>query len=475
MNEIKREEVATEEEGISLRDVFKSIGKKIWFVLIGALVVALAAVLVFMFAINPVQKSSSMNFEIDYPMSEDGKYPDGSTFNYRDIISRGVVEDAKAKDESFASLDLDKIFEKEGISVSATKQSDDKNAKYTYTVTLKRSYFKGVNAEAFIKALTESFTSFFEAKANSLSYSIDGTTFENASFKDQLRILDEQKAILTAQYDIWIKEYNAGHVVLGKSLGSHRTDVVTTFADDVRTPISTQLSTRGYEYFNCKTTGEDVKNRVVDLQEERILNEAIIVGLKEAMNGGTGSEMKESFSARGSLFAAGDGSETDSSDKNNIIIMPNESDLSSKLAYYSERQAILSQQINNLKVNDKTHETMTLEDYETIAAKIRDYGAETLSKQNREINRRSDILKSVVAAIYKGNTVVIFNSQRLTDNGGTSLAIVGVAVFVAAFAVFAVIAYFVGKNGKKKIDIAENTPDMKDRTEENKANAEEKE
>ena len=193
------------------------------------------------------------------------------------------------------------------------------------------------------------------------------------------------------------------------------------------------------------------------------------------MNGGTGSEMKESFSARGSLFAAGDGSETDSSDKNNIIIMPNESDLSSKLAYYSERQAILSQQINNLKVNDKTHETMTLEDYETIAAKIRDYGAETLSKQYREINRRSDILKSVVAAIYKGNTVVIFNSQRLTDNGGTSLAIVGVAVFVAAFAVFAVIAYFVGKNGKKKIDIAENTPDMKDRTEENKANAQEKE
>lgn len=455
MNEVKKEEAATEEEGISFRDIFNRIGKKIWFVLGGALVVALAAVLVFMFAINPAKKSSSMSFEIDYPMSEDGKYPDGSTFNYRDIISRSVVEGAKEKDESFSSLDLDKIFRNEGISISASKQSDDPNARYTYTVTLKQSYFKGVNSDAFIKALTESFTAFFEAKANSLSYNIDGKTFESASFKDQLRILDEQKAILIAQYDIWIKEYNAGHVVLGKSLGSHRTDVVTTFADDVRTPISTQLSTRGYEYFNCKTTGGDVKSRIADLQEERTLNEAIIAGLKEAMNGGTGGEVKENFSSRAATFAASDGTDADSSDKNNIIIMPNESDLSSKLAFYSERQAILSQQINNLKLAEKTHETMTDEDYETIAAKIREYGAETLSRQYMNLNDRSNTLKSVVAAIYRGNTVVIFNSQRMTDNGGTSLAIVGVAVFVVAFAVFAVIAYFVGKNGKKSKASAE--------------------
>lgn len=461
MSEEKRTETNAEaESGLSLRDVFRIIGKKIWFVLGATVIVTLAAVLVFMFAINPAKQSRSMSFRIDYPMSDEGKYPDGSMFNYRDIVSREVIERAKndpAYKDELAEIDVDKILKKEGITISATPTSDEPDAPYIYTVTLKSAYFGGVSAEDFISALSSAFASFVEGKAEALNYKLEEDIFNSSSYEDQLRLLTEQKAVIIQRYDELIKEYSAGHVVNGKSIGSYRMEVSTMLADTVKIPIENDLSMRGYEYFNKSVVvnGErdDIMVRVQQLQEEMKLDRSILEELRSYYTDVT-TQPKEKVAA----YAASDEGSSDNTGGNGsgIIIMPGDSDLSQKLAYYSERYSIIKQQLVYLTSNGKNDGSIDFEnedfsgkDFTAMRDEIVAFG-DKLSTQFNILNERAETLKGVISNIYQKDTVLTFNSQRATREGGTNLVIVAVGVLVVSFVVFAVIAFFAGRKNLNK-------------------------
>lgn len=454
MNEEKKEELNdNSDSGISIRDIFRIIGKKIWFALAGAVAVTIAAVLVFMFAVNPAKQYESMSFRIDYPMSSNGKYPDGSTFNYRDIASRGVIEAAKNNadfKEEFASVDVDKILKIGAIQVSASQNSSESNAAYTYTVTLKSSAFSGISSEHFIAALVDAFTSFVEDKAGSLDYKLDGDIFNSSSFEDQLLLLTEQKSVIMQRYDELIREYSAGHVVGSKSLGSYRMEVETMLADTVKIPIENDLSTRGYEYFNKSVTADEVKVRVQQLQEELQLDRAILEELKSYY---TDVSMQAEIARGATTYAADEGSnETTDNNNGNIIIMPGDSNLSQRMAYYSERYAIVKQQLAYLTKDNTIDETTNLDsknyDFTDRADEIARFGDKLLAQYNI-LNERADTLTRTISSIYNRDTLVTFNSQRASEEGGTSLMIVAVGAFVVAFVVFLVVAFLVGKKNSK--------------------------
>ncbi len=455
MNEEKNEELnGNNEDGLSIREICHIIGKKIWYVLGGSLLAAIAAVLIFMFALNPAKKYDSMSFQIDFPMSTERKYPDGSMFDYRDMVSRSVIEGAKNNSEykdEFASLNVDKIMKDGAVSISARKTSDSSDASYVYTVSLKSSYFSGIDSEKFILALAESFSSFIEQKAKGLDYRLEEEIFRNASFKDQLTLLVEQKSVILKQYDDWIKEYNPGYVVKGKSLGSYRMEVATMLADNVKTPLENDLSIRGYEYFNSFVTAEEVGRRVKQLQEDLKRNKAILSELKSYY-----TEVSSQSRNRATTFAASDdGSDSSNNNGGSIIIMPGDSDLSQKMAYYGERVAIIQQQIVYLSDEPSADETTDFEthDFAAMAEEIKTFG-KNFESQFNILNGRAETLRSVVSAIYRENTVVTFDSREVSSSGGTSIVIVGVGVFVVAFLVFALIAFLVGKKNLKSAKIA---------------------
>ena len=151
MNEEKKEnQNDVDEGGVSVREIFGIIGKKIWAVLLGTIVVTLAAVLIFMFALNPAKQSKNMSFKIKYPFSSDLKYPDGSMFDYRDIVSEEVIAAAKENadyKEEFASLDVKKIVKAEAVEIFARQISEEPEVSYVYTLTLKSNFFGGVNEQ----------------------------------------------------------------------------------------------------------------------------------------------------------------------------------------------------------------------------------------------------------------------------------------------------------------------------------------
>lgn len=469
MNEERKEEFdGNTEGGVSLREICRIIGKKIWCVLAGAVLVTIAAVLLFTYALNPAKQYKNMSFQIDYPMSDNGKYPDGSLFDYRDMVSREVIAEA-LKDKKFASLNADKVING-GVSISAQQILNEVDTPYyIYTVSLKSSCFDGVAAEDFISALTDAFVKVvIERKADELDYKLNKEIFNSASYKNQLLLLTEQKDVIVKQYDEWIKEYNAGHVVEveqgekkeKKSLSVFRTEVMTTLADTVKTPIENDLTTKGYEYFNEGVDVENIKIRVKQLLEELEFDKAVLEELRESYTNVSSQAAQLDSGISTYASSSGDDNSDSSGSGGSIIIMPSgDSNLSQRMAYYSERYAIVKQQITYLTsksdtLKGKAADEITENDVENanfdkMVKLIQDFG-DNLSRQFGELEKRAGTLTEVIREIYRRDTVIIFNARSASSEGGTSTLIVGAGAFVVSFIVFAVVAYFVGRSGKSK-------------------------
>ncbi|MDE6411285.1 MAG: hypothetical protein K2L02_01960 [Clostridia bacterium] len=416
MNEERKEEQSGNEEGgVSIKEIFRIIGKKIWYVLAGTLAVTLAAVLIFMFAINPAKQSKSMDFEINYPASAEEKYPDGAAFNYRDIVSRGVIENAKKKDEKFASIDVDKLYkDKDGITISASRKSENEN--YVYTISLKTSYFSGVDMEDFILQIGESFKDFIKGKAQDLDFKIN--SFEDTSYRNQLDLLKSKKEALVKEYGKWIKKYGEGRIVNGKSFGDLLNDVTTAFDDNAFSFIENTITVSGYEYFNKDVTAKAIQDRIDFLNAEKRL----LIKKLEKLNG--------TNTASGYAVVKQQGEDEEG---NTIIIMPPE-DSSQAIA---ERLAVIETQLD------------VLTDDEATVAQIAEYGENNLTPYFNALNAQAETLKQVISSLYGSDTVLTFDTKNFRKEGDTSIVIVGVAVFVVSFLVLSVVAYFVGKKSAK--------------------------
>lgn len=439
-----------DEGGISVREIFGIIGKKIWYVLAGTILATLAAMLIFKLALNPAKQSRSMSFKIEYPFCSELKYPDGSVFDYRDIVSEKVI--AAAKDnaeykEEFSSLDTNKILRNEAVAISARRASAELDAPYVYTISLKSAYFKGVNAAHFIDALTRAFiTEEIAFKAASLDYKLDEAVFKEASYRDQLTFLTEQKTMILNRYGEWIEEYEEVYRVLGKSLGTHRTEAKTVFADKDRDFIENDLTLKGFEYFNGSVNEEEVKARIIQLQAELKFVRAILEDLKNYNTGAAG------YSAV--IPYADDNADASAPVGNTTVIVNGNSELMSyvkrsqtiqrQIAYLTGKSSALA----GIAIDAMESSDIEKADFGTIVDEIEAFGAK-LIKQFNALNESADTLTDVIREIYTQSTLVSFESNSVKSSGGTSIPIVGAAVFVVAFLVFAAVAYFMGRRRDK--------------------------
>ena len=106
-------------EGVSVNELWGMLVKHIWAVLLAAVLFAAALILLFAFVVNPLGRSYSMEFYLTYPGSDLLKYPDGSSFSYRELISLEALASVKASDERFGSVDTVKMVQEDGISITA--------------------------------------------------------------------------------------------------------------------------------------------------------------------------------------------------------------------------------------------------------------------------------------------------------------------------------------------------------------------
>ena len=123
-----------EANGISLRDIFKTIFTQKWLALIIAVVITVGGVLAIQLGYNNGQKYYTSQFSLVLPEDDNEgtryTYPDGVPFQYADMIAYKSLNAVKKSDERFTDIDIDSIAKKGAISISR-EVNEEKETTYT--------------------------------------------------------------------------------------------------------------------------------------------------------------------------------------------------------------------------------------------------------------------------------------------------------------------------------------------------------
>lgn len=193
----------SEQKPVTFGKVCK-VALKRWklFLIVG--VVATAACTVgITFGLNKAIGRYEANFTYNSSDLKSGLYCDGSYFYYAKMCSKENLENVKASDPDFASIDIDKMVRKSGISVSETitPLTTTKNA-YSYTVSAKVKYFANKDqAKKFIDAVVSYPLDVDRSVAVASSFDTNLDLYDVAdTYEEQLAYLEGQANTLDGYY-----------------------------------------------------------------------------------------------------------------------------------------------------------------------------------------------------------------------------------------------------------------------------------
>ncbi|MBQ9520082.1 MAG: hypothetical protein IJR67_01250 [Acholeplasmatales bacterium] len=145
------------EEGVSLGQILKVFfGRWKQFLVITALV-TVVAILGIMFIYNKPNQVYSSTFKYNTSDLNNGKYVDGSSFDYTLLSSEKVLTEVKNSNEKFKDLDVTKLSQNFNSAITIKTNVDkDTKAFISFTITIKKNAFSNDQiGKDFITALTE--------------------------------------------------------------------------------------------------------------------------------------------------------------------------------------------------------------------------------------------------------------------------------------------------------------------------------
>lgn len=431
------------ENGITLGELCRIICKKIWIVLGAAVLVTLVAALLFAFLINPMRSTYEMGFRIVYPGSKDLKYPDGSPFYYQDMITEEYLTAAKASDERFASVNIERMLEKGDIEISLVTKNNNSSASANtvqYLLSVKGSYFASKEvATDFIKALASLPEERVNEIASSADFKLDESVFERASFSLKLDLLADQKANISEQYKTWIELLDSSYrVKLGET-----SKTLISFASEARSAFDEEDRLR-------------LKLEQYDFHSEDVASERAALADEYEANLRTIAQLKESKSVTTYAIAAP---------------LATTSDESGIEVWFPEPELTTDQKLQKLITRNENIITL-LGAYDPVSGFSKDGGTlatelpafvKELNRQFVELKQTAETASLVSNALYGQESYTRFDSRYAEEEGGTSLIVVALGGFVIGFAIACVVVCFIdypkykrAKNQPKPEEAAEN-------------------
>ena len=422
-----------EQGGVSMSDIWTSVKKKLWLVLVIVVVCTAGFGLLFAFAINPRLSEYSLDFRILYPTSSTSRYPDGSPFYDFDIVSQDFLERAKASDEAFSSLDLKKMLRDGDIKLDVDRREEGKGDT-EYSLTVKASSFQNVEtAEKFLRAVAGVPVAVIVENAGNLNYKLDEPTYTGASFEEKIKLLSDLKKTLITAYDEWIALYGGTYVVNGRTLSNHRASLYVTFGENTQSALEAEGQNNGYyglDVGGYETLDAAIKARQSELSSERELNASILEALKEYL--GAGSSSNEPVSVAAAAYAA-DGKTEEEGGSTTVIINPSQNaDISETIAALVKRNEQIARQLT----------VLTPENVKNYLAR--------LDAQFSRLQAAAETVAGVATSVYGKNTAAVITSRAVESDGGVNLILVIVIAFVLSLLFGGAFAYFWDhrKNGK---------------------------
>ena len=251
-----------EDTGISIVDLFKVMYGRKLVILITTLVVMVISVLAVGLGYNMLNSTYVSNFNYNNTEINEGKYIDGSSFDYRSLTSKEVLYNVRSANNDFANVDVDKMVEKGDITVeikynpNAIKETYISNG-YTYTkynikdmyykIAIKKKYFKKeTQAKDFIKALSEYPVSRTQSIAKNLNYNSNLTLYKNAkSYESKVAYLEAQLEYLVTNYTNMLEDFGDS-IVNDKKISTYKNEVNSYFNEYSLVDLENELAANGY-------------------------------------------------------------------------------------------------------------------------------------------------------------------------------------------------------------------------------------
>ena len=446
-----------ENEGISLSEICRLIFKKIWFVVIVS--IALGVIVAGAFFIkNKGSTKYEFSFNLSSPEIIIGslKKPDGSAFNYKDIISKENIETV-AKTSDFSNINTDKLSE--NISIKAVLnpliENETKNIEikpqylYNLTVTANANYFANEKqAKNFFKDLSELQVKKIIQNVEEYNYFQTEELYEKTpSYSYKLSYASEERNYLLDLINSFAENYNDQITNLTFSNLKNQLqskDLIKKIND-----LSTQLNVNGY-YKVTDDAGKVIENLIDSINKS--FNNIYyynfeINNLKENV---------EAINVGSSTNIDGNAVYTKIIEYNTSITQERKNiDLALKNIKYVDsfkgQETTIS---NSIKNNYKKYFNEDF-DINTIASNIQ-YDKdkeETFSKDlnslKGEFSNLAKEFKNTILKLYQGNTYVQYN--EINTIGHTSLILGGIVGVVVGFICSAVVVFVIENNKEKKL------------------------
>lgn len=223
------------EEGVSLLSIFKVIFGRKLLLLIVSITSAVILFLVLQFGFNNLKQVYQASFSFSDPNMINGKYIDGAGFNYNSLITRENLQSIKDSNEKYKSINLDSLFENNGISISVeeTYSLDELTLRsQIYTLKTNKKYYSSAKqAREFIKDVIETSKRTNEEKVRNLFYDSNLDAYERATTLDsKLYYLKSQYNYIKNRYKLLKETYNDFVITsTNKSLTSYESDFNSAF------------------------------------------------------------------------------------------------------------------------------------------------------------------------------------------------------------------------------------------------------
>lgn len=415
-----------EESGITFGEILHLIKKRVWWILGISVIVAIIAALAVGLVFNRGKNDYTLTFIVDFPGVENNEYPDGTSFNYEEIVYSDQLEAAKASNESFSEIDTAKMAAGDITIVAETREVTSGTTTTTentgsYTITISSAYFTDEDqATAFLRAVLDQTIARVNGIAAGMDFTANLSAYTAASTYDaQLTALRNQQTFLLARYDELIAtgKYDS-FTYDGKSLSTLRAEA----AGSIETRLSAlETDLANNHYLLDQSLVETVLVDIRSLQREKEQNEQSIAALQEAC---------AEFLAQINDSGSGDGS------SGSAQIIESLASFTSRIATLQESNAKIDFQITELYesigytdadkngVWEKTGETVPDTQFKEAVEELRN----TISEKN------TTTAKNAIVALYDAESEIVYRQSGVAviDNG-TNVILVTVAGFIVAF------------------------------------------
>ena len=270
--------IEEEKQGISIGDIFK----KIWHAKITLGVTFVAVMVVGVLGIEYLYSKPSEKYTAgltyNFEGAAEGKYPNGTTFNYQSIISLDSLATIKDSNDSYKDVDINGLVQDNAISIAlvpqeVTSETGESTVTKlnTFTFEASCSYFPNDTiAKSFISDLLNSQYTFAIGLYDAIDYDANLVLANSATtYESQITYLNAQAQYILTSYDELKELFGAYAYIKNPSESATTPDTISSKITDLtryfNSVNSNALSAEATEKLYLKGSADNEDNIVQEV------------------------------------------------------------------------------------------------------------------------------------------------------------------------------------------------------------------